>query len=110
MVAITNPIWLIKTRMQLQMRNASEKHNIKPYTGMVDAVRTIIREEGFLALYRGSGPAFLLTSHGGVQFVVYEYLKKHFHYQRAKRDETSNAWERFARSTGFVTMGAISKM
>ncbi|GAX14431.1 solute carrier family 25 (mitochondrial folate transporter), member 32 [Fistulifera solaris] len=110
MVAFTNPIWLMKTRMQLQMKRSSEMHNIQPYAGMRDAFRTIVREEGILALYRGSGPALLLTSHGGVQFVVYEYLKKHFHYQRARREDTSNVWERFELSLGYLCMGAVAKV
>ena len=84
--------------MQLQMRKASEQHKdvitAKPYRGMVDAVQTIVREEGVLALYRGSGPALLLTTHGGVQFVVYEFLRKHFHYNRAKRVDANSIWER----------------
>ena len=36
----------------------------------------IIKEEGWLALYRGILPALFLTSHGAVQFVVYEKLKE----------------------------------
>ena len=110
MVGLTNPVWLVKTRMQLQMRKASERHNIKPYKGGMDAVRTIIREEGYMTLYRGSGPALLLTSHGGVQFVVYEYLRKHFHYSRAERDDVNSVWERLELSAGYLTIGAIAKM
>mmetsp|Transcript_2074 Transcript_2074/g.4133 ORF Transcript_2074/g.4133 Transcript_2074/m.4133 type:complete len:343 (-) Transcript_2074:135-1163(-) len=112
MVGLTNPIWLVKTRIQLQLKKASQEHNIRPYNGMADAFRTIIREEGLLALYKGSGPALLLTSHGGVQFVVYEYLRKHFHYQRAHRSaaSASSVWERLELSTGYLTMGAIAKI
>lgn len=115
MVAITNPVWLIKTRMQLQMkRTAKELHMRKqPYNGMLDAGRTIIREEGFWALYKGAGPALLLVSHGGVQFVVYEFLKRHFHVSRAKRDpakERNSVIERLQLSMGYLTMGALSKM
>lgn len=117
MVALTNPVWLIKTRMQLQMkRTAKELHMRKqPYNGMLHAARTIIREEGFWALYKGSGPALLLVSHGGVQFVVYEFLKRLFHVSRAsaKRDpqqERKRITERLQLSMGYLTMGAISKM
>lgn len=40
-----------------------------------DAVRTITREEGALALYKGAVPALLLCGQGAVQFTVYEWLK-----------------------------------
>ena len=112
MVGLTNPVWLVKTRIQLQLKKASHEHNIRPYDGMDDAFRTIIREEGLMSLYKGSGPALLLTSHGGVQFVVYEYLRKHFHYQRANRSASSasSLWERLELSTGYLTMGAIAKI
>jgi solute carrier family 25 (mitochondrial folate transporter), member 32 len=114
MVAITNPIWLVKTRMQLQMKRASEQHNIKPYKNMVDTFRTIIREEGMLALYKGSGPAMLLTSHGGVQFVVYEYLRKHYSSSSTKRNKHAehdmSVWQRLKLSGGYLAMGAVAKL
>lgn len=115
MVCLTNPVWLIKTRMQLQMKQASEqlKSGHQPYNGMIDAGKTIIREEGLWALYKGAGPALLLTSHGGVQFVVYEYLREHFHFARAQRESEghiSSVLERLEKSLGYLTMGASAKM
>jgi solute carrier family 25 folate transporter 32 len=71
MVLLTNPVWLVKTRLQLQ-RSGQER---VMYRGVGDAFRRIVKEEGWLALYRGILPALLLTSHGAVQFVVYEKLK-----------------------------------
>ncbi|CAB9499707.1 dinucleotide transporter 2, mitochondrial [Seminavis robusta] len=111
MVFLTNPVWLIKTRMQLQMKRSSDAYNVKkPYKGLVDAAATIVREEGFWALYKGTVPALALTSHGGVQFVAYEFLKKHFHYARPKRDESKSVLERLELSMGFLTIGAVSKV
>ena len=89
MVGLTNPIWLIKTRMQLQFRRDEAIYDPikvaegskswppvpRPYKGFADALVTIVREEGVLALYKGCIPALLLVSHGAVQFVVYEWLK-----------------------------------
>jgi Mitochondrial carrier protein len=156
MVAITNPIWLVKTRMQLQMKRASSLQAavgagattaatssssvVKPYKNTLDAFSTIVRQEGWFALYRGAGAAFLLTSHGGVQFVVYEFLRKHYHYQRASSSSSAkvvdhlssvvnggddskstitkrhsppqrrSVWERLELSTGYLTMGAVAKI
>lgn len=74
MVLITNPVWLVKTRLQLQ-RGALET-SVKPYSSMFDAFVRIVREEGILSLYRGVLPSLLLTSHGAIQLVVYEQLKR----------------------------------
>lgn len=51
MVFITNPMWLVKTRMQLQTKASLEQGTA--YKGIMDATSTIIREEGYLGLYKG---------------------------------------------------------
>jgi solute carrier family 25 folate transporter 32 len=69
MVFMTNPIWLIKLRLQLQMKRASENLHVNKtvtqYDGFFDAFRKIVRSDGVLGLYKGTGPALLLTTHGG---------------------------------------------
>ena len=83
---LTNPLWLIKTRMQLQKEDAivrqggsMAKHSKEaPYRGLIDAFSSIVRDEGVGGLYRGIVPALFLTSHGMVQFGVYEALKQRF--------------------------------
>lgn len=128
MVGFTNPLWLIKTRMQLQMKKFQEHQlksrylsssNVKPpYKNIADAARTIVREEGPLALYKGAFPALILVSHGGVQFVVYEYLKITFgQYKKESKksklnpDEKSHSvFERLYDSVGYLSMGAVSKI
>ena len=122
MVCMTNPLWLIKTRMQLQMKRAQEEQALKlgrehvkrPYRNMLDALRTIVREEGVLALYKGGIPALMLVSHGGVQFVTYEFLKGHLgEYTKATRSnntDQSGVYERLQDSLGYLSMGAVSKI
>jgi solute carrier family 25 folate transporter 32 len=111
LVGLTNPIWLIKTRMQLQMTQTAISRGMKdPYTGMLNAARTIVREEGVSALYKGAVPALILTSHGGVQFVVYEYLKNYFQFSRTDRDPAMSVVQRFQLSFSFLAMGAVSKV
>eukprot|EP00292_Cryptomonas_paramecium_P011847 CAMPEP_0113663372 /NCGR_PEP_ID=MMETSP0038_2-20120614/1106_1 /TAXON_ID=2898 /ORGANISM="Cryptomonas paramecium" /LENGTH=292 /DNA_ID=CAMNT_0000578393 /DNA_START=59 /DNA_END=934 /DNA_ORIENTATION=- /assembly_acc=CAM_ASM_000170 len=67
----TNPIWLVKTRLQLQ-HGVSVEHRLT-MTGMFSRV---IRDEGFAGLYRGLVPSMMLTSHGALQFMAYEEIKK----------------------------------
>ncbi|KAK2408992.1 folate transporter 1, chloroplastic [Trifolium repens] len=54
----TNPVWVVKTRLQLQ----TPLHQTRPYSGLYDAFRTIMREEGFSALYRGIVPGLFLLA------------------------------------------------
>ena len=124
MVCVTNPIWLIKTRMQLQLKHFKDgtaqggdaKIPIRPYRNMFDAASTIIREEGPMALYKGASVAFVMVSHGGIQFVAYEFLKSHFGtYTRAERakkqdHERISVLEALEDSLGYLTMGAASKI
>lgn len=77
MVFLTNPFWLLKTRLQLQgsaSQGAPRYHGFSGISDLyfiiiyhLDAVRTILKEEGVLGFYKGIVPALLLTSHGAVQ-------------------------------------------
>lgn len=70
---VTNPIWVIKTRLQLQQQAAlratvpvvkpplGQVQQIAPYTGFVDAVRSVARQEGLGGFYKGLGPSLLLV-------------------------------------------------
>jgi solute carrier family 25 folate transporter 32 len=123
MVCVTNPIWLIKTRMQLQLRNFQDPLHVggkvvRPYSGMLDAALTISRDEGPFAMYKGASVAMVMVSHGGIQFMCYEYLKQHFSkylkLEREKKDllghERIGVLEKLEDSFGYLLMGAGSKM
>ena len=71
---VTNPVWVVKTRLQLQDRMPGS--GVKAYDGAIDCLRSIAREEGVAGLYRGLLPSLLLVSHGAIQMAVYERLKK----------------------------------
>jgi solute carrier family 25 folate transporter 32 len=101
----TNPLWLIKTRMQLQLEGKDAK--LKPYTGVWDAVRRIVAEEGPLALYKGIVPALFLVSHGMIQFAIYEEMKR---YQNAVTALLPEGKDGDGKSSSFYFVaGAVSK-
>jgi solute carrier family 25 folate transporter 32 len=135
MVALTNPIWLIKTRLQLQnsrLQNQlsqpqtttkSTQRVRPPYRGLFHAAYIIGQEEGMLAFYKGSTPALMLVSHGGIQFMAYEFMKGHFTiYASNGKKNGDNQWkkgtdrskgtirERLRDSLGYLVMGAMSKL
>lgn len=51
---MTNPIWVVKTRLCLQYGDMQSIPISKRYTGMGDALSKIYREEGVRGLYRVS--------------------------------------------------------
>ncbi|KAI8812343.1 mitochondrial carrier domain-containing protein [Cladochytrium replicatum] len=72
---ITNPIWLIKTRMQLQ---ADSKNRFKPqeYRNSFHCLYRVVTEEGIRTLYKGLSASIVGLSESTLQFVMYEKLKK----------------------------------
>ncbi|XP_058766835.1 folate transporter 1, chloroplastic-like isoform X1 [Vicia villosa] len=104
----TNPVWLVKTRLQLQ----TPLHQTRPYSGLYDAFRTIMREEGFSALYRGIVPGlFLQVSHGAIQFTAYEELRKTIVDFKSKRSEIQNQNpDQLLNSVDYAVLGATSKV
>ncbi|MBN3308471.1 MFTC protein, partial [Amia calva] len=102
-LCLTNPIWVTKTRLVLQYDSASEPSK-KQYKGMVDALVKIYRYEGIPGLYRGFIPGLFGTSHGAIQFMAYEELKRAYNRNRNKPSQAQlNPLE-------YITMAAISKM
>ncbi|CAL0313129.1 unnamed protein product [Lupinus luteus] len=104
----TNPVWLVKTRLQLQ----TPLHQTRPYSGLYDAVRTIMREEGFSALYRGIVPGlFLQVSHGAIQFTAYEELRNVLVDLKNKRSKIHHQNpDKLLNSVDYAVLGATSKV
>lgn len=77
---ITNPIWVVKTRLQVQSRhrigNVRRSSPFIPYTGFLDCFVKISRKEGLRGLYKGLLPSLFLVSHGAIQFTAYEDFKE----------------------------------
>lgn len=71
MCFITNPIWVVKTRLQLQRgglrrgsipKGSPSSGSIVQYKGFFDGVRKIAQEEGVKGLYKGLGPSLVMVS------------------------------------------------
>ncbi|EEU45187.1 uncharacterized protein NECHADRAFT_40983 [Fusarium vanettenii 77-13-4] len=93
---VTNPIWVIKTRLMSQssVRHSHDHTSLYPkagstptsrptlhdwhYRSTIDAARKMYTSEGIISFYSGLTPALLGLSHVAVQFPTYEYLKTKF--------------------------------
>lgn len=74
---VTNPIWVIKTRLMSQGGRGANGDGYVPYyyRNSWDAARKMYRTEGVRAFYSGLTPALLGLSHVAIQFPLYEYFK-----------------------------------
>lgn len=110
MVFLTNPIWLAKTRLQLQgtySHKVDGAVTVKKYTGLLDVLVSVYRHEGLPGLYKGLTPALILTSNGAIQFALYEYFKT---VSEALRGSPLSG-ERYAQSAvESMVLGSSSKM
>ena len=80
---ITNPLWLVRTRMQVEIfRNDCDNHYKKKYgqgaLSMLKIIKDISSTEGVLALWKGLPPTLLGIIHPLVFFPMYEKLKIYF--------------------------------
>ncbi|KAG0272035.1 hypothetical protein BGZ95_000092 [Linnemannia exigua] len=84
---MTNPIWMVKTRMQLQSEG-----NKRIYRNSFHCTMEILRTEGLAGLYKGLSASYLGVTEGTIQWVVYEHLKTRF-AERRHADQISLALE-----------------
>ena len=72
---VTKPIWLVKTRLQLDIAQASKGTSLRQYSGSMDCVRQVLKAEGVTGLYRGLTASYLGTAEAVIHLVLYERLK-----------------------------------
>lgn len=81
-VMLTNPIWVINTRMTarenegdvLPTKEGEASKKQKP--GTISTLLKIIREDGFLRLFAGVLPALVLVINPILQYTIFEQLKQ----------------------------------
>ncbi|KAI0050953.1 mitochondrial carrier [Auriscalpium vulgare] len=75
----TNPIWVVKTRLQLESHHKPSPGSAQPAStlgGSLAMIKRIAREEGVRGFYKGLSASYLGVTEGTIQWVLYERLKK----------------------------------
>lgn len=101
---VTNPIWVVKVRLQLQRREKC----YKPYAGFMDGLASIAREEGMRGLYKGIGPSIVLVSHGAVQFTMYERFKEILRRRDVAREGGTSIKDSLMASTASKLVASVA--
>lgn len=101
---MTNPVWVVKTRLCLQYDNAIDPRNDKRYRGILDCLLKIYRIEGIRGLYSGFVPGMLGVSHGAIQFMTYEEMKNAYNQYRNTPINTKLT------TLEYLTFAAVSKL
>jgi solute carrier family 25 (mitochondrial citrate transporter), member 1 len=75
-VAVVTPMEVVKIRLQAQHHSMADPLDIPKYRNAAHALYTVVKEEGFGALYRGvSLTALRQGSNQAVNFTAYTYFK-----------------------------------
>jgi len=105
----TNPIWLIKTRLQLD-KNVVEKTGgiaSRRYKNSWDCIKQVVRQEGIRGLYKGMSASYLGVTEGTLHWVLYEQMKKGLAQRRehiTNSGRAKTAWDSVVEAT--CDMGA----
>jgi hypothetical protein len=112
---VTNPIWLIKTRLQLD-KNVVEKTGgmaKRQYKNSWDCIKQVVGQEGIRGLYKGMSASYLGVTESAFQWVLYEQMKKSL----AKREERivasgreKNLWDTVVDLTGNLGAAGSAKL
>lgn len=101
---LTNPIWVIKTRML-----STGSRTPGAYASFVSGTLQIYRTEGLAGYYRGLLPSLFGVSHGAIQFMVYEQLKV-YRYKSITSGPDSGSKSRELGNLDFFVTSSLSKI
>ena len=102
---LTNPIWVIKTRM---LSTGSKVPGA--YESFTSGAKQIYYAEGLPGFYRGLVPALFGVSHGALQFMAYEQLKVQRSQQILSKPSTRGPVTGQGRSLSNMDYLAISSL
>ncbi|KAI0112895.1 mitochondrial carrier [Daldinia grandis] len=108
----TNPIWLVKTRLQLDKNNAERKGDVgaRRYRNSWDCIRQVVRDEGPRGFFKGLSASYLGITESTLQWMMYEDIKRKLRLREERIVQSGREktwWDRTIDWTGnFMGAGA----
>lgn len=112
----TCPIWVIKTRLQLDRSHAEkvgQPQAARRYRNALDCVRQTLRGEGIRGIYRGLGASYLGVSESTLQWVLYEKMKSWLARREARvveQGRQNSTWDMTVQWTGKAGAAGLAKL
>jgi solute carrier family 25, member 33/36 len=107
----TNPIWLVKTRLQLD-KNAAERGGGRLYKNALDCTVKTVQQEGIKGLYRGLTASYLGVTESTLQWMLYEQMKlslKRREERVAASGREPTAWDQTVAWSGKLVAAGSAK-
>ncbi|KAG9160209.1 hypothetical protein Leryth_021083 [Lithospermum erythrorhizon] len=118
-VLLTNPIWLVVTRMQTHTKKPLAKGSVNvaheeeviaavepPPYGTAHVIQEVYGEAGILGFWKGVFPTLVMVSNPAIQFMLYETLLK----KLKKRRASSNKVVKDVTALEIFLLGALAKL
>lgn len=111
----TNPIWVVKTRLQLDKSRAESSglQSTRQYRNSLDCTMQTVRQEGIRGLYRGLSASYLGVTESTLQWVLYEQMKLYLSNRQAEliaSGRKSTAWDQTIDWSGKLTAAGSAKL
>ncbi|KAI6360826.1 hypothetical protein MCOR25_006628 [Pyricularia grisea] len=109
----TNPIWLIKTRLQLDKSTAARSGTGRQYRNSFDCLKQVLRNEGIRGMYKGMSASYLGVTESTLHWVLYEQMKASL---RRREEELvlsgrpKTTWDKVVDYTGNVVAAGTAKL
>jgi solute carrier family 25 protein 33/36 len=111
----TNPIWMVKTRLQLDKNVAEQSGGAtrRRYKNSLHCVKEIVRDEGVRGLYKGMSASYLGVAESTLHWILYEQMKRSLAL-REERIQLSgrerNLWDHTVDWTGKLGAAGFAKL
>lgn len=98
---LTNPIWVIKTRML-----ATNRSDPRAYKSVLQGVREVFSKEGITGFWKGFTPGLMGIAQNAIQFAIYDSLKLRYGDNTSDRSKNSTKLE----TSQYLTFSAVAKL